>query len=341
VATNVLLAAPQNRSFGFREGRVFGDDSAMKSERRHELQTNELADWLTHALDRHRSRLSMFGWTASAVVVAIVVVVVVMSRQGGSQARAWEELQAIGTLEPSLVSSRLKQISETYPNTEVALWAQLDMADVLCTEAKQKLASDRDIAVLRLREAQQAYLAVLNNARALPDMIRRAALPEAMCWELLGDRDQAITAYKRAAERYASSHPEVAKEAASRASDLEQPEAADFYKWLAEYKPPVTTPLAPPSPELGFPPASNGEDKSETPAKEKDDATKPTDSNPAKEPESGSDKKDASTKTDSEKPAEPENSTKAAEPKAESGGKVEPKEPTGSKPSAEPAETAK
>jgi hypothetical protein len=174
-------------------------------------------------------------------------------------------------------------------------------------------------------------------------MIRRAALPEAMCWELLGERDKAIDAYKRAADKYATSHPDMAKEAASRASDLEQPAAADFYKWLAEYKPPVAKPLTPPSPELGFPPASNGEGKpSETPTQEKpEDATKPSESDPAKESESKPDTKGDAEKTEPEKTSEPEASTAPAAPKSEGGQKDAPREPADSKPSGEPAEPSK
>ena len=104
-------------------------------------------------------------------------------------------------------------------------------------QMKRKLDIDRENGMARLGEAAAIYGKVAHFPRARPEMVRRSALAEAKCLELMGQREKAIETYQKVARDHAAAHPEMAKEAASRASDLEQKEAEEFYKWLSEYKP--------------------------------------------------------------------------------------------------------
>jgi hypothetical protein len=133
----------------------------------------------------------------------------------------------------------------------------LDLADQLCFDGREKMPLDREIAVTYLKEAQQTYAEVLHDPKARPEMIRRAALAEPKCWELMGDRERAIASYKEVADRYRTILPEVCADAAKRAEELEQPEAADFYKWLAEYKPSPAPPYNIPGLSPTFPPLND------------------------------------------------------------------------------------
>jgi hypothetical protein len=226
----------------------------MKAERRHELQTNDLADLLTHGFEKHRQHLPTALWGVVAVVAVIMALTLWNSRRGSSQLQAWEEFDHIRYTDGKARPKHLKELIERYPNTEVAIWTQLDLADQLCSDGREKMPIERETANTYLKEAQQNYAAVLQNPSARPEMIRRAALAEAKCWELIGDREKAIASYQKIAEKYKSMLPDLAATAKQHASDLSQPEAADFYKWLAEYK----APMAPTSkfPGLGpnFPP---------------------------------------------------------------------------------------
>ena len=128
-------------------------------------------------------------------------------------------------------------------------------------------------------------------------------MAEAKCLELLGNREKAIETYKKVARDHAATHPDMAKEAASRASDLEQPEAADFYKWLSEFKAPASKATIPSPGESMFPPP---EDTGEKPAGSDDSAaaTKDEKGPEGKAPESkASEGEPEAKKSDDPKPA--------------------------------------
>jgi tetratricopeptide (TPR) repeat protein len=232
------------------------------------------------------------------------------------------------------VAGRLKRVAEEFPNTAVALWARLDLADHLVFDGRDKLTKDREIGIAQFKEAQQAYAAVLASPHVLPDMVRRAAIAEAKCFELMGDREKAIEAYRAAAKKYAATLPGVAKDAERLAAELARPEAADFYKWLAEYEPP-TSPGA--ASDLAFPPTMPG--GSSEPSSEK-----PTlgDSPDSSESKSENDVPDSEKKTSSdpatkpadtsEKPTQPPATNKDSDPSSS-----DRKEPTPANPGDAPA----
>src|SRR5262245_24210486 len=100
----------------------------MKAERRHELQTNELADFLSHGIERYRDHLPNLLWGAVALVAVLVAVSLWSSRRGSTQAQAWEELDQIRYMDSKIRPKRLKELAERYPNSDIALWARLDLA---------------------------------------------------------------------------------------------------------------------------------------------------------------------------------------------------------------------
>jgi hypothetical protein len=260
-----------------------------------------------------------------AVVAVVVLIGLWGSRDSSSGGSAWNEFYEIGNADAKSRPKRLKELAEKYPDTQIALWARLDYADQLCYDGHAKLAIDRTIATTYLRDAQQNYQLILKNPKALPEMKRRAALAEAKCWELLGDRDKAIDSYRAAAKQFATDYPELAKDAASRASELEQPEAADFYKWLASYEPPAISPPKLPSMAPLFPPdnddarKSRGTDESAMDGKE---PAKP-DAGNAEDKKSSEDKPKAESEsaapaTDKEAETKPAAKEKTTDPNAES-----------------------
>ena len=234
-------------------------------------------------------------------------------------ANAWEEYYSLPNTaaDPNQLANKLKQLAEKYPNTDIALWTRLDLADHLCAEGKTKLETDREIGMTRLLEAEKTYVLVLENPRVLPEMIRRGAVAHAKCWELMGDRVKAIEAYQLVSKKYAKSHPETAKEAASLASELEQPAAADFYRWLAEYKPTSSTPLSPFMPDLSFPPLRTDKEKSDG-TDDGVDSSKPAEPPEAKtdEPKGSDDQPQAKNETE-----KPDDSAK------KNGDKTDPEQP--------------
>ncbi len=294
----------------------------MKSDRRHELEHNTLADWIGAGAARYREYLPTIGVAGIAVIALVLALVFWSGRSGTSAAHAWQEF--FNADDPA----QLKSIADRYQGSEVALWARLDLADAYTFEASRKLATDRDTALARLREAEQIYADVLksdasHSAKMRTEVVRRAALPEAKIWEIMGDRAQAIDHYRAIADQYAAIAPDVAAEARSRAADLETPEAADFYQWLAQYKPPAAqTPLPPNADDL-FPPlpdkdepAGTSGDKPGEPANTQ--AEKPSHGTPAAAANKAAENKDAADDAGTAtKPPDPPADAKPAPPEKE------------------------
>jgi hypothetical protein len=63
----------------------------MKSERRHELQTNYLADWLTHKIETIRPYLNMILIAVALVALAAIVGAFVTGEQSTRAAVAWTD----------------------------------------------------------------------------------------------------------------------------------------------------------------------------------------------------------------------------------------------------------
>jgi len=277
----------------------------MKSERRHELQTNELANWLARQYERHRGQMPTIAWGVLAVVAVGLAISLWTSKEQNSSVGAWEEFNSIGAVDPKARPKRLKELAERFPDSDVALWAKLDLADQLCFDGRTKLDVDREIATTYFREAQQTYAAVLQHPKAKPEMLRRAALAEGKCFEVIGEREKAIESYKSVAKKFSGTMPELAKDAAGRASDLEQSDAADFYKWLAKYQPPAAKPFSPPGFVPNFPPLDMG---NESPPGREDSGKQP--------PEESTDQPKASQSSQSDSPTASKDSVEKTEPAA-------------------------
>ena len=81
----------------------------MKAERRHELQTNALADWLAKTIQKVQPHANTILIGALLVIVAIVAVVMLSGRSSGRSDGAWNEyFQATIYEDPE---KRLKDVS--------------------------------------------------------------------------------------------------------------------------------------------------------------------------------------------------------------------------------------
>jgi len=170
------------------------------------------------------------GAGVAAVLVVTLAVSLVAARSGHSRLQAWENFMLARSADD------LERVIAQYEDTDVALWAELELADYLCASAQSKLLTDRDTAAKELRQAIKHYQRVLNSPKATPIMRQRAALPEAKCWEILGERRKALERYQQIARQFAGTP--IAEEANQLRQQLASSDAADFYKWFAQYKPP-------------------------------------------------------------------------------------------------------
>jgi len=219
----------------------------MKSQRRHELHTNELAEALGRLLTRAREHANALAIGAGLVVIAIVVLVWIPSMrrraEWAAQSAFAQALEAPGT-EP------LEHFLEQYPDATPTPAARLALADRLLASVAAGTADDADALQARLAEAEGLYNDV---AAADPALLPFARTGLALVVLQRGDLDQGRTLLKEVVEKWPDSV------AAARAKV--------HLGLLADYSPVAFSnePLEPTPPETGDPAETP---KTETPASE-------------------------------------------------------------------------
>jgi hypothetical protein len=216
----------------------------MKTERRHELQTNVLADWLGDKIQTVKpySRAVLGGLIALAVILGVYFY---LSRQRAAVAaagwdlyfKAWEQVRTRDNTEDL---SDLAQ-SPTYRDTAAGMWARIALADHNYARGENHLFSDRAQAKQELKIAVDSYASVANQSE-YPLLAQRALLGKARALESLDDQDAARKAYQALADEADGLYQNEAKK---RLADLSQDATKQFYDWFALENPPPQSQFAP------------------------------------------------------------------------------------------------
>jgi hypothetical protein len=206
----------------------------MKTERRHELQTNVLAE----SLARWGEKVRPYSRAALAGLIAIVAVLFAWSYYSAQASRheadGWNEyFEAMNERDPR---ERLGQIVERYPGTSVGQCSRVVLADIELDDGTNRLFSDKAAAKDELRRVVDTYQAVLFETDDA-SLRQRATYGLARAREALGqDLAKASEEYRSIAERWPDSP--YAAPALERAKDLDRAETKQFYDWFAKYEPP-------------------------------------------------------------------------------------------------------
>ncbi len=201
----------------------------MKSERRHELEHNELADWLAATLAKIKPyQNAILGGVI--LFVAVVVAVFVWRDTARRQATAaWEDyFRAIQTQTPG----ELEDVIDRHSGTQVAHWAATAAGDLRLAEGCNLLFTDKPSGLFEIRRAVDLYLPVLQQARE-GMLLERATFGLARAYEAQIDLEKAIERYAEVAERWPDGpFAEVAKERLAALQQRSVRELADrFAKW--------------------------------------------------------------------------------------------------------------
>jgi hypothetical protein len=232
----------------------------MQPDRRHDLETNALADSVATFVERIRPHLRTLGLAAAAAAVGFVAWTVVESRRAAAREESWDAcLAAIGSGQ----AAALDGVATRYPGTPAAQWARLVLADGLLDQGSQLLYSDRAQAEQQLQSAVATYAALLASS-PLDFVAERATFGLAKARENLGSLAEARRGY----EAVVAEHPgsAVRRFAEGRIAALDRESTRQWYDWFAQQKPvppanadgatqPATTP-APGEPAAGAPAAS-------------------------------------------------------------------------------------
>lgn len=206
----------------------------MKTERRHELMKNDLAERMNRSIDTVRPYSS---WVTIGLVVVVVALLgwVYFNRQAEQRAeQAWNAYYRAAGEEGG--DEQLQEVAKEYPNTPVNDWAQLAAADEAMQRGAAMLLRDKSGAKTHLLIATERYRELSKSAR-IDAVEQRATFNLGVAYESLGQVDNAVEAYQAVTG-------ELAAAAQARAETLQDnPSVRAFYDWYAQAEPP--TPFMP------------------------------------------------------------------------------------------------
>ena len=219
----------------------------MKSERRHELQHNQLADALGQTAGRVKPYLRLVGGLVVLFAVVGIAYAYITGKEGQRAATGWDEyFEAVNSGD----REHLTSISERFAGTSVAPWARIVAADMALMEGCGTLFKNKANARDLLRQAVDSYQTVLNDPR--DEMLRQRALfglgraHESLA--TLDDLNKAREDYKKLVKGWPEGvYTPVAK---ARLADLDKNSTKEFYDWFAKYEPVTAAPPSGKSPEF-------------------------------------------------------------------------------------------
>jgi len=203
----------------------------MKSKRRHELEQNELADWLGAVVAGIRPYQNLI--LAVVLILAIGGAVYAWwARQSSTKTtEAWDQVYA--ALDSGSVL-QLGAVADKYPNTSAGHWAAVVDADQHLAYGCNLLFSNKASANEELRKALQYYSIVLDQSREAP-LRQRATFGLARAHEALGDLEKAENLYRQIGNDWPKGA--YAEAAASRLADLQKPATKAMYDRFAKFDP--------------------------------------------------------------------------------------------------------
>jgi tetratricopeptide (TPR) repeat protein len=203
----------------------------MKSERRHELERNQLLVWLMETFGEIKPY-------ANAILTAVLVVLVaalaytLWNRQAESRfSQGWDDyFTALNGMD----RTALENVAQKHPGTAPAHWALVTVADMQLQEGCNLLFVNKTSANLDLRKAVENYQAVLAQATT-PALLERANYGLGRAREAQGDLEQALKAYREVVQQWPNGA--FGQSAAERVKDLTSQPTRSFYDKFAKFDP--------------------------------------------------------------------------------------------------------
>jgi hypothetical protein len=148
----------------------------MKSRRKHELQTNELADWIGRVILRLKPHARILGWGALVVLLAVFVFFVLQKIEGGYGAEA-VSAAVFNRAQRSFEAEPLREFLRTYSDSPQAPTARLMLADRVLRESAAggvggESADPQAKREKQLAEARDLYTKVAETGDARRPMAR-------------------------------------------------------------------------------------------------------------------------------------------------------------------------
>jgi hypothetical protein len=218
----------------------------MKAQRRHELQTNELADWLAQVIAQVQPHINKILIGAVAAVLVILGVVYLSGRTGVSSGRAWDEYYKANSMrEEEQRINELARVADEYSGTIAGVWARQAAGDARLLRGTNLSYRKRADGHAELEKAKSDFLAVLNEASSYgklkgDELKLRAKWGLAQTYESLAELDKAIENYEDVAKTWPTSvFGKAAKEHAEYLHGM-----SGWFEWYAKKDPSTVKPTS-------------------------------------------------------------------------------------------------
>ncbi len=203
----------------------------MRRERRHELEHNELADWLAGSIETVKPYVNTILGVLLAIMIVLVGGIWWMQQSQADVAESWD---AFYTALASKNVVDLTTVAEDYPHSNAADWARVVAGNVRLNVGCNKLFENRADANLQLHKAADLFDEVLEKSQQQA-LLDRATYGLARAREAMGELDEAKELYKKVAENWPDGP--FAEIAAGRLEKLQQPGTLAFYDRFAKFDP--------------------------------------------------------------------------------------------------------
>src|SRR3990172_2579574 len=134
----------------------------MKSQHRHELETNWLAHRMARVLDDVRPYNSLIAGTLLALAALIFGYSYFSGASAARQSEAWNSYnQAVESMPPNLAV--LRESAQEYPDSPMQQWADITWADGQVWTASRQFVQNRPAAIAALNLASSTYQSLLRE----------------------------------------------------------------------------------------------------------------------------------------------------------------------------------
>lgn len=206
----------------------------MKSEHRHDLQTNDLSKLLVQAepfMEQYGVKILVAAGTAFVLFIGYLVW---SSSQTSSEAEGWTRLAACTS------TADFENVVEDFSGTRVADWALIHAAESHLQSGIRNSFSDRSAGARDLEDAKEQFQKLLDSSSTLPEIRERALFGMARTEESTsnGDLNNAIELYKKLIQEYPNSvfrklaEQRVKPVKGEKVAVLDQADTKSFYKWF-------------------------------------------------------------------------------------------------------------
>lgn len=211
----------------------------MKSEHRHDLQTNDLGKLMVQAepfVEKYGMKIVV---AIGALFVLLIVLVIWNSQRNSQQSAGWTRLAAAGSTED------FENVAEEYAGSPVANWALIQAAESHLQSGIRSSFTDRSAGDRALKDAKEQFQKLLDSSSIPPEIRERALFGMARVEETSSDGDlkAAIELYQKLISEYPNSvfrqlaEQRVKPVDGEKIAALEQEGTKKFYKWFHEQNP--------------------------------------------------------------------------------------------------------